>query len=269
MCQRSPPCHADRLRRRLRQPRVFPGWTGRAAAVTIGTVTGGRTHWPTLAELEQLAYGCWRYGVTDLRDGDCRTGVDRIARGYVRSRGIAEVEKHPADWDMHGKPAGHIRNGTMLDGTTPNAKGRTIGIRADVLFVFKGGVGTKNCRDQAVKRGVEIVDIAPVAEPRIWNMHNPAHPPDLVYVGRSPKWGGWSPLANPFKLDPNLPRECQAADVLGQYQRWLWEKIKTKDPRVCAAIHALTAESFVGCTCWPLPCHGEIIVRAWRWLHGF
>jgi len=242
--------------------------------VTIGAVTGGRDHWPTLAELEQLAYGCWRYGVTDLRDGDCRTGVDRIDRGYIRSRGYAEVEKHPADWDGLGKRAGYVRNGTMLDGTTPNVKGRTLWSRADVLFAFKGGKGTENCRERAEERMIEIVDIAPVAEPRVWNMHHVwktdhPQPPGLVYIGRSREHGGPSPLANPFRLDPSQPRDAQAVDILGAYQRWLWERIKAKDPRVCAALHALTPESFVGCTCWPLPCHGEIVVRAWRWLHGF
>jgi hypothetical protein len=242
--------------------------------VIIGIVTGGREHWPTLAELEQLAYDCWRFNVTDLRDGDCRTGVDRIAQGYIRSRGVAEVEKHPANWKGLGKRAGFVRNGTMIEGTTPGAKGRTLGHRGHVLFPFQGGPGTANCRSQAYDLDLEIVDIKPVREPVIWNMHHPwradqERPPGLIYVGRSRDLGGPSPLGNQFRLDPEKPREGQAAAVLGQYRRWLWDRIEAKDPRVLAAIHAIKLDSFLGCTCWPLPCHAEIIVKAWRWLNGF
>lgn len=236
----------------------------------VGAVTGGRDHWPTLAEMEMLAINVQRFGVTDLRDGDCPTGLDRIARGYVKARGIAEVEKHPADWKTHGRAGGHIRNGTMLDGTTPGAKGRTLGIRVGLLFAFEGGVGTADCQRQAGDRTIEVVKIEPVAEPRPWNMYHKwskeqERPPNLMYVGRSRKWGGPSPLANPFKLDPKQPREAQL-HLLVKYRRWLWDRIQAGDRAVLRALESITPSTYLGCTCWPAPCHVEIIIRYLRWL---
>lgn len=233
----------------------------------IGAVTGGRDHWPTLAELEQLAVEMKARGVTDLRHGDCPTGLDRIARGYVRARHLAEVEKHPGDWKTHGKAAGHIRNGTMLDGTTPMVKAKTAGQRAEVLFAFAGGRGTANCRDQAIKRGIEVVDIAPVDEPKPWNRHHgkPAGP--SVYVGRG------SPLGNPYpvELHPGETRVEAAPRILGLYREWLWLRIRRgpeHDPAVVGALEQITPEHYLICSCWPAHCHAEMIIRAWRWLRG-
>lgn len=74
--------------------------------------------------------------------GGCR-GPDRIAHEYAR-RYFAGTEVFDADWDTHGKAAGPIRNGKMMD-------------EADVLVAFWDGasLGTRNAIDQARKRGVE------------------------------------------------------------------------------------------------------------------
>lgn len=233
--------------------------------MTIAAVTGGRHHWPTLAELEQLGSECAARGVTVLRDGDCPTGVDRIARGFVQARSLAEVEKHPADWKTHDRAAGHIRNGTMLDGTTPRVKSKTQGQRAEVLFAFAGGRGTANCREQAIKRGLEVVDITPVAEPKPWNRHHGKPPGPSVYVGRG------SPLGNPYPVDlqPGETRSEAAPRILGLYREWLWLRINggpEHDPAVLAALERITPKHYLVCSCWPAHCHAEVVIRAWRYL---
>jgi hypothetical protein len=235
----------------------------------IAVVTGGRTHWPTLAEFETLDAECRRRGVTVVRDGDAR-GVDRTVRGYVRSRQLADVDIWPADWTTHKRAAGAIRNRAMLDGDPPDLLGTRKREPASLLFAFKGGRGTADCRKAAADRGIEVVDIAPRREPRIWNMHHAwkgdhPQPPGLLYVGRSTHHGGPSPLANPYRVESGDRGDPTAiARILVSYRRWLWERIQADDALVLAALRSITPDTWLGCTCWPMPCHAEVIVRWWR-----
>lgn len=242
----------------------------------IGAVTGGRDHWPTLAELERLAAEARARGVTVMRDGDCPTGLDRIARGYLHARGVCAVDKWPAAWAAMGKKAGHLRNAAMLRGDRLALTGDHSLVpteHAQVLFAFRGNAGTADCVVQSVALGIDVVGIDPVAEPRIWNMYHrwsadESAPPGLVYCGRSRKHGGPSPLANRWRVDvqPGETRASAARRILGAYRRWLWERIEARDPNVLGALDSLTPNSWVGCTCWPAHCHAEVIVRAWRWM---
>lgn len=217
--------------------------------------------------MERLASIHQERGVTLQRDGDCPTGLDRIARGYVHSRGICDVDKFPADWKRHKNAAGAIRNREMLDGQKP---GQFAWHVAGLLVAFPGHVGTADCVRAANDRSIEVIQIEPVEEPHVWNMYHrwrkrQPQPPGLMYVGRSPQHGGPSPLANPFRLDPKLPRETQADDILGRYRSWLWAKIQAGDRAVLEALDEITVDTWLGCTCWPLPCHAEVILAAWHW----
>lgn len=58
----------------------------------------------------------------------------------------ANLETFPADWKMHGKSAGHIRNQEMLDS----------GI--DIAFQFPGGRGTEDMRRRLDRAGVKVVE---------------------------------------------------------------------------------------------------------------
>lgn len=55
-------------------------------------------------------------------------------------------EGFPADWDTHGKAAGHIRNQQMLDS----------GI--DLAIQFPGGRGTADMRRRLDKAGVRVIE---------------------------------------------------------------------------------------------------------------
>ena len=45
--------------------------------------------------------------------GDCKTGVDAIARAWCKANGVYYLV-FEADWDRHGPKAGPIRNGDMI-----------------------------------------------------------------------------------------------------------------------------------------------------------
>lgn len=49
-----------------------------------------------------------------LVHGDCPRGADNIADRIARKFGW-NIEKHPAQWDLHGKKAGFLRNAEMVN----------------------------------------------------------------------------------------------------------------------------------------------------------
>lgn len=89
---------------------------------------------------------------------------------------------------------------------------------------------------------------------------------------KSPKFGAYvgrpSPLGNPYVIGKHGSRE----EVIAKYRIWLWSKIKSNDPVVCAELHRLVklyksnGENLV-LTCWcsPLPCHADVIKAAIEW----
>lgn len=85
-------------------------------------------------------------------------GADALAENYVHntaqyltSKGYRiRQEKHPANWDKHGRAAGPIRNQEMVD------KGADI----CVAFVKVGAAnrGTTDCANRARKAGIEVLE---------------------------------------------------------------------------------------------------------------
>lgn len=78
--------------------------------------------------------------------GDCPTGVDAIVDDWAIVNWI-DVERHPADWDKHGRAAGPIRNQEMVD------------LGADLCYAFLKGDsrGTKDCARRAEKAGIPVI----------------------------------------------------------------------------------------------------------------
>jgi len=54
----------------------------------------------------------------------------------------------------------------------------------------------------------------------------------------------------------------------GGQLRWLWAKIKSRDPDVMRALREISARHSLVCSCAPRPCHGDVVVAAWRWLNS-
>lgn len=108
-------------------------------------LVSGSREWDMPEVLRMVIYNYWHQATGDfvVIHGDCPRGADRMAREFCEEYGIKE-ERHPADWNKHGKAAGHIRNKEMVD-TKPDAA---------VFFVRGESRGTKNCLEHARKAGI-------------------------------------------------------------------------------------------------------------------
>lgn len=78
-------------------------------------------------------------------EGECPYGgVDRVGRRWAEATAGAEPEPHPADWSRHGKAAGMIRNGEMVEQ----------GARICLAFPAVTSRGTWDCLQKAAKAGI-------------------------------------------------------------------------------------------------------------------
>ena len=73
-------------------------------------------------------------------------GADTLADDWANLRDVL-IEPHPADWAVHGRAAGPIRNQEMLDS----------GI--DLVIAFPGGRGTADMVRRARAAGVKVIEI--------------------------------------------------------------------------------------------------------------
>ena len=79
-------------------------------------VTGSRD-WTDRDAIEGALWNAWiDAGMhATLVHGDCPTGADAIADELWRIHTPSSpIERHPADWDRHGKRAGFLRNAEMV-----------------------------------------------------------------------------------------------------------------------------------------------------------
>ena len=87
-----------------------------------------------------------------LISGNAR-GADTLAEKVWESHGWP-IERYPADWDTHGRSAGHIRNAEMAK------------TGADVCVAFPLGksAGTRGMMKIAEKHGIPVVDTSIIRE---------------------------------------------------------------------------------------------------------
>jgi len=90
---------------------------------------------------------------SEIVNGMCPTGADKLAREYARQRG-RKVHEFPADWDKFRKSAGPLRNGKMAQFVCDRMNDRVRG----VLIAFWDGTspGTKDMINQALHKGLEV-----------------------------------------------------------------------------------------------------------------
>lgn len=108
---------------------------------------------------DALTLGSWLGGVHKnngpitllIEGGAC--GADYMARKFAEWHGIP-TKTFPADWDKHGKAAGHIRNRQMLVEGKP-----------DLVVAFEGGRGTANMVEQAKAAGVKVLIATKITTP--------------------------------------------------------------------------------------------------------
>lgn len=107
-------------------------------------VCGGRDYVLSVDGLFHLDLIRLHLPITELVCGKAR-GIDTSARRWAEFNGIP-IKDFPADWDRHGKAAGYIRNAEMAE-------------YADAVVALPGGRGTDNMVQQAIEKGLRVVDI--------------------------------------------------------------------------------------------------------------
>lgn len=90
-----------------------------------------------------------------------------------------------------------------------------------------------------------------------------------IYIGRQNRYPtiAGSPLANPFIIGKDGDR----SQVILLYRKWLWSQIqfdsdaKQELLSICDRISKGESLSLT-CWCYPLPCHGDIIIGCVKWM---
>lgn len=82
--------------------------------------------------------------ITTLVHGDA-PGADSTAAAWAREKGGIRILAFPADWQRHGRAAGHIRNQQMLDEGQPQG-----------VIAFPGGRGTADMTRRARRADLPV-----------------------------------------------------------------------------------------------------------------
>lgn len=94
--------------------------------------------------------------------------------------------------------------------------------------------------------------------PRIDHVSTEGRQTSSLYVGR---FRG-SPLGNPFRIT----REQDRTAALERYRYWLWKHLQAYNKDVLDELDKITLDTVLLCHCHPLPCHADVISKAWKWL---
>lgn len=74
-------------------------------------------------------------------------GADKMAVRWAEENWL-EVNKYPADWTVHGKAAGFIRNQQMIDEGKP-----------DLVIAFPGRNGTADMIRRAKNHNIKVIEV--------------------------------------------------------------------------------------------------------------
>jgi len=105
-------------------------------------VTGSRT-WTDTGTIRDALASVWGDGAAVLVSGACPRGADRLAE-QLWTRWGGRVERHPADWDRHGRGAGYRRNTAMV----------AAGASVCLAFVRAGSPGASHTAALAKAAGI-------------------------------------------------------------------------------------------------------------------
>lgn len=110
-------------------------------------VYGGRDfEWEdSIYEWLDYIFADWDFDEITVISGMAR-GADTLGLEWAERRGMRTL-LFPANWKMHGKAAGMIRNKQMLEEGKP-----------DYAVEFPGGRGTAHMRSLLDKAGVEVFE---------------------------------------------------------------------------------------------------------------
>ena len=108
-------------------------------------ITGGRNY-DNLTFLFRMLDACHgKRGISMIIQGDAQ-GADALSKQWAKSRQLPYLSC-PAEWNKLGKAAGMRRNVDML------------AYEPDLVIAFAGGTGTAGMIREALKAGVEVIDL--------------------------------------------------------------------------------------------------------------
>lgn len=107
-------------------------------------VTGGRDESETRKTLVYDALNT--HQPTEVAQGGAY-GTDFYALKWCKENNIT-CQTFNADWATYGRAAGPIRNRKMIETFNP-----------DYVLAFPGGPGTLNCKKEAQRKGIKVVEI--------------------------------------------------------------------------------------------------------------
>jgi hypothetical protein len=110
-------------------------------------ICGGRNWDDAQATFQILDQIDKEYGIGTVISGGAR-GADNLAEAWAHARN-KQLKVFPAQWTLHGKAAGFIRNDQMLRDGEP-----------DLVIAFPGGSGTGHMTKNAIKKGVKTLSIS-------------------------------------------------------------------------------------------------------------
>ena len=111
----------------------------------IVLVTGGRDFGDVSHVLDAINHLNELEPIDLLVHGDA-TGADTLADAVCKELGITRI-KCPANWEKFGRPAGAIRNKSMLDL-----------FKIDLVLAFPGGKGTAHMKKNATELGIPVME---------------------------------------------------------------------------------------------------------------
>jgi predicted Rossmann fold nucleotide-binding protein DprA/Smf involved in DNA uptake len=85
------------------------------------------------------------FEITEVVSGTAR-GVDRLGEKWAEENNIP-ITRMPANWDLHGKSAGYIRNKDMV---------LYVGSEGCVIAVWNGSSGTQHTINLAKEHNVKL-----------------------------------------------------------------------------------------------------------------
>ena len=108
---------------------------------------GGRNNWLSTKGYDFLHDLHDKFSFEELVNG-CAGGIDLCAYEWAEEEGIP-VKRFPAKWKIYGKSAGPRRNFEMAWYCS----------EGDIACIFPGGDGSKNMLENAVDRGMNMIDL--------------------------------------------------------------------------------------------------------------